>query len=51
MNGHTFLRNYRVLMLLGMISFMGTAFIYSVPDDYLTEEYFSANPGPQLCST
>ena len=39
MNGHTFLRNYRVLMLLGMASFMGTAYIYTIPEDYLTEEY------------
>lgn len=39
MNGHTFLRSYRVLMLLGMLSFMGTAYIYTIPEDYLTEEY------------
>ena len=39
MNGHTFLRNYRVLMFLGMISFMGTAFIYTMPEDFLVEEY------------
>ncbi len=38
MNGHTFMRNYRVLMLLGMVSFIGSVFIYTVPDDYKTEE-------------
>ena len=43
MNGHTFLRNYRILMLLGMVSFMGTAFVYSIPDDYLVEEYLISN--------
>ena len=40
MNGHTYLRTYRVLMLLGMASFLGTAFLYSVPEDYDVEEYF-----------
>ena len=39
MNGHTFLRSYRLLMLLGMLSFMGTAFVLTMPDNYLIEEY------------
>lgn len=39
MNGHTFLRSYRMLIPLGMISFMVTAYFYTVPEDYLTEEY------------
>ena len=40
MNGHTFLRSYRVLMMLGMLSFMTAAFYYSVPEDHDIEEYF-----------
>lgn len=43
MNGHTYFRSYRLLMLLGMVSFLATAFIYSIPDDYTTEEYFICN--------
>jgi hypothetical protein len=38
MNGHTYLRSYRIIMFLGMASFLATAFIYSVPEDYQTEE-------------
>jgi hypothetical protein len=38
MNGHTYLRTYRVLMLLGMSSFLVTAYLTAVPDDYKTEE-------------
>lgn len=34
MNGHTYLRTYRVLMFLGMASFLYTAFVLSVPADY-----------------
>jgi hypothetical protein len=45
MNGHTYLRNYRVLMLLGIFSFLGTAYIYTIPDDYLVEEYPTPNSG------
>ena len=48
MNGHTYLRNYRVLMLLGMISFFATAYLSSVPDDYLIEEYTLSYPGELL---
>ncbi len=39
MNGHTYLRTYRVLMFLGMASFLYTAFATAVPQDYQTEEY------------
>jgi hypothetical protein len=39
MNGHTYLRSYRVIMLLGMVSFLSTAYIYSVPEDSHVEEY------------
>lgn len=39
MNGHTYLRSYRVLMFLGMFSFLGTVFAYTIPDDHLVEEY------------
>jgi hypothetical protein len=38
MNGHTFLRSYRIIMLLGTASFLYTAFSYSMPDDWQTEE-------------
>ena len=38
MNGHTYLRNYRLFVLLGFASFFATAYIYSVPEDYKTEE-------------
>lgn len=38
MNGHTYMRSYRVIMFLSIASFLGTAFVYSVPDDYNTEE-------------
>lgn len=48
MNGHTFLRSYRVLMLLGMVSFMTAAFYYSVPHDYDIEEYLLFYAGAQL---
>lgn len=37
MNGHTYLRSFRVLMLLGMASFFSALFIYSVPQDYQVE--------------
>ena len=38
MNGHTYLRTYRVLMFLGMASFLYTAFITAVPEDWDVEE-------------
>lgn len=38
MNGHTYLRNYRLMVLLGYATFLATAFVYSIPEDYKTEE-------------
>jgi hypothetical protein len=38
MNGHTFLRSYRVIMLLGTASFLYSMFSYTMPDDWQTEE-------------
>lgn len=38
MNGTTYLRSYRLFVLLGMATFLATAYIYSVPEDYKTEE-------------
>ena len=48
MNGHTYLRTYRGVMYLGALCFMGTLFIYSMPDEYQVEEYFSNNKGELL---
>lgn len=45
MNGHTYMRNYRVLMLLGMVSFFATAYLYSVPQDFNIEEYLFFDSG------
>lgn len=51
MNGHTFLRSYRVIMLLGMTSFLATAYIYSVPEDHNVEEYPFVYAGEPLWPT
>jgi hypothetical protein len=48
MNGHTYLRTYRVLMFLGMASFFYTAFATAVPEDFQTEEYILCYLGEQL---
>jgi hypothetical protein len=37
MNGHTYLRNYGVLMLLGTASFLYAAFVTAIPEDWQTE--------------
>jgi hypothetical protein len=48
MNGHTYLRTYRVLMFLGMASFLYTAFATAIPEDFETEEYTFDHLGEQL---
>ena len=51
MNGHTYLRTYRVLMFLGMASFLYTAFVLSVPADFETEEYVAFHAGAPRCDS
>lgn len=52
MNGHTYLRTYRVLMFLGMASFLFTAFATAIPEDYQTEEYaFTHSGAPPFASS
>lgn len=48
MNGHTYLRTYRVLMFLGMGSFLYTAYATAIPEDFETEEYILDDLGAQL---
>jgi hypothetical protein len=38
MNGHTYLRNYRLMVLLSYATFFGAVYLYTVPEDYKTEE-------------
>ena len=51
MNGHTYLRTYRVLMFLGMASFFYTAYATAIPEDFQTEEYLFHYLGEQLCDS
>lgn len=51
MNGHTYLRTYRVLMFLGMASFLYSAFVFSVPADHQTEEYAVSHAGAPRCGS
>ena len=51
MNGHTYLRTYRVLMFLGMASFLYTAFVTALPEDWQTEEYFCLHSEEPPCAS
>ena len=37
MNGHTYMRTYRGVMYLGLLAFMTTLFVYSMPEEYKVE--------------